>query len=636
MAIHREHWAHSIHIPDPRSVLLSVLSPKNYSMFGLRRRQEGIATFLATTIFLRILCLVPVAVTLNRECANPKCLFHICDASVNWKLVSAQRQDRPPACEWPASWVHFNFLKDEGSHFTDFYSHHHDAFKLAIGKIRIDEWCQKNVATLKKVPTTMWPPNNHSLLWPNSNVSGLCGEELNLVPAVARHTCIAGTWDPLLYQTCLQDSLLPNTCNGEFIFCSYANSHLEGQAILVLTYMLIPSAALLLMLIIHVLVLIFGNFSTIQAQEDVELRRAVRRRTASLQARLQNDQLDSDGSLWWSRRSLEARLVFFFSDIVLDMICCINFFRAEAYAFGGCQLVILTFSGILQLKVGFSSTWKAIRNSLHKGLPNNVVHLLLLQEKTFEAPLSLCFQFYAAFYVNENLAAFVSLWVSMLFSIVGIANGILIYNHLTPFDLELMEEEELSKMPPSTIGVSSLTGIQAPALPSPPGLGFTPHQEMLPKQTLPSPPGLGFTPSRVKEGRKEGRKPGQYVSDTEWNQGIFLAANWYHVTLSPVSSFAKTNVEVSDEQKRAAPFALDFFLSKSAHPHAVKRFYPWWSFSAVHWRLAWGISFSISSILCCRIKGVLFFSRALHHQNFHIENNFVHWDLRNVFCCFLL
>ena len=41
-AIHREHWTQSIHLPDPRSVLLSVLSPKNYSMFGLRRRQEGI------------------------------------------------------------------------------------------------------------------------------------------------------------------------------------------------------------------------------------------------------------------------------------------------------------------------------------------------------------------------------------------------------------------------------------------------------------------------------------------------------------------------------------------------------------------------------------------------------------------
>ena len=506
VAIQREHWAHSIHLPDPRVVLLSVLSAKNYSMFGLRRRQEGIGSYLATTIFLRILCLVPVAVTLNRECANPKCLFHICSAANgDWKLAILQRLDRPPECEWPASWVGPSTVSVEGrdSLFTGLW--HNKALSLAIDKIRIDEWCRKNLATLPKVPTTMWHRSNHSLLWPNSNVSGLCSEELKLVPAMARHSCIAGTWDPLLYQTCLKDSWLPSMCNGEFLFCSYANSHLEGEAILGLTYLLIPSAALLLMMVIHVLVLILGNFSTIRAQEDVELRRAVRNRTASLQDRLQNDQLD--GSLWWSRRTLEARLCFFLSDIVLDMICCVNFFRAEAYAFGGCQLVILAFSGILQLKVGFSNTWNAIRHSLRKGLPNNVVHLLLLQEKTFEAPLSLCFQFYAAFYVNDNLAAFVSLWVSMLFSIVGIANGIYIYNHLTPFDLDLMEEEEL-EMPPSTIGVSSLSqGIQAPvALPPPPGLGMMP-----PKQTLPPPPGLGFTPSRV----KKGRKPGQFVSDTE-------------------------------------------------------------------------------------------------------------------------
>jgi len=347
-----------------------------------------------------------------------------------------------------------------------------------------------------------WPPANFS------GYSGLCAEDLKLVPAIARHSCIAGTWDPLLYQYCLKDSWLPNMCNGEFIMCSYfGNAYLEGQALLVLTYILIPGAALLLMLLIHVLVLLFGNFSTIHAEEDVPLRRSVQRRAASLRERLQTDQLE--GSLWWSRRTLEAKLCFFLADILLDVVCCVNFFLAEAYAFGGCQLVIVLFSGILQLKVGFGTTCKAILNSLHKGLPNNVVHLLLLQEKTFEAPLSLFFQYYAAFYVNENLAAFASLWVSMFFSIVGIANGIYIYNHLTLLDLELMEEEELSEMPPSAIGVSSLTGIQAP-LPPPPGL--TPHQEMRPKQTLPPPPGLGFTPaSRV----KQGRKPGQYVSDTE-------------------------------------------------------------------------------------------------------------------------
>ena len=299
MAIQREHWAHSIHLPDPRGVLLAVLSPKNYSMFGLRGRQEGIRTYLATTIFLRILCLVPVAVTLNRECASPKCLFHRCAPSREdppWLIVATQRRDRPPACEWPARW---------GTRWSD------DGDLSAGAALPFDgaEWCQKKIATLPEVPTTMYPNLMSPLLWPHPNADGLCSEEMNLVPAMARHTCIAGTWDPVLYQSCLKDSWLPNIGNGEFLFCIYANSHLDGQAMLVLTYMLIPSAALLLMLIIHVLVLILGNFSTILAQEDVELRRAVRIRMASLQERLQNDQLD--GSLWWSRRTLAAKLCFF-------------------------------------------------------------------------------------------------------------------------------------------------------------------------------------------------------------------------------------------------------------------------------------------------------------------------------------
>ena len=520
VAIHREHWTHSIHIiPDPRSVLLAVLSPKNYSLFGLRRRQQGVAAFLSIMIFLRLLCLVPLAVTLPAKCATPGCWFHYCwyDAPPpRWEFKTHLREDRPPHCEWPpARWDFIGFKRNMCSWSNP--EHYGTATRedILFDVSLVEKWCQTNETTWPRVPTAMYfyPESkirNRVLAWPPANFSGysgLCAEELKLVPAIARHSCMAGTWDPLLYQYCLKDAWLSNMCNAEFMICSYATGNLEGQAILVLTYILIPGASLLLMLLIHVLVLIFGNFSTIHAEEDAQLRRAVQRRTASLQERLQTDQLE--GSLWWSRRTLEAKLCFFFADILLDMVCAVNFFRAEAYAFGGCQLVILAFSGILQLKVGFCSIWKAIRNSLHKGLPNNVVHLLLLQEKTFEAPLSLFFQFYAAFYVNENLGAFVSLWVSMFFSIIGIANGIYIYNHLTPFDLELMEEEELSKMPPSTIGVSSLAGIQAPALPPPPGLGFTPHQD--PKQTLPPPPGLGFTPSRV----KEGRKPGQFVSDTE-------------------------------------------------------------------------------------------------------------------------
>ena len=525
-AIHREHWSQSMHIiPEPRSVLLAVLSPKNYSLFGLRRRQQGVAAFLSTMIFLRLLCLVPLAVTLPSKCGTPGCWSHHCwyntDITRPWYFWTELRDDRPPHCEWPpARWDFIELLNGfwfswSNPGWRSTKTREDILFDVSL----VEKWCERNETMRPGVPTAM----NHLLgtheheqptilAWPTANFSGysgLCHEDLKLVPAIARHSCSAGTWDPLLYQYCLKESWLPNMCNAEFILCGYATGNWEGQALLVLTYILIPGAALLLMLLIHVLVLFFGNFSTIHAEEDANLRRTVQRRAASLQERLRTDQLE--GSLWWSRRTLEAKLLFFLSDIVLDMICCVNFFLAEAYAFGGCQLVVVLFSGILQLKVGFGTTWKAILKSLHKGLPNNVVHLLLLQEKTFEAPLSLFFQYYAAFYVNENLAAFASLWVSMFFSIVGIANGIYIYNHLTLLDLELMEEEELSEMPPSAIGVSSLTGIQAP-LPPPPGL--TPHQEMRPKQTLPPPPGLGFTPaSRVKQGR--GRKPGQYVSDTE-------------------------------------------------------------------------------------------------------------------------
>ena len=506
-------------IPDPRSVLLAVLSPKNYSLFGLRRRQQGVAPFLSIMVFLRLLCLMPLAVTLPAKCGTPGCWHHHCwyyTERRRWEFWTDLRSDGPPHCEWPpARW---DFIEHDNGFRWSEPTRHSTATRedLLFDVSLVEEWCERN-ETRPGVPTAMndWLANQTDraiLAWPPANVSGysgLCAEDLKLVPAIARHSCIAGTWDPLLYQYCLKDSWLPNMCNGEFIMCSYfGNAYLEGQALLVLTYILIPGAALLLMLLIHVLVIFFGNFSTIHAEEDAQLRRSVQRRAASLQERLRNDQLD--GSLWWSRRTLEAKLCFFLVDILLDVVCCVNFFLAEAYAFGGCQLVVVLFSGILQLKVGFGTTWKAILNSLHKGLPNNVVHLLLLQEKTFEAPLSLFFQYYAAFYVNENLAAFASLWVSMFFSIIGIANGIYIYNHLTLLDLELMEEQELSEMPPSAIGVSSLTGIQAP-LPPPPGL--TPHQEMRPKQTLPPPPGLGFTPaSRV----KQGRKPGQYVSDTEW------------------------------------------------------------------------------------------------------------------------
>lgn len=274
---------------------------------------------------------------------------------------------------------------------------------------------------------------------------------------------------------------------------------MEIQNILVLSYILIPGTGLFLTFVIHIFAFFFGNFRTMQVQENSKLRRAVHRRTMQLQEKLQKGQLDN--SLWWSRRMLESKLFFFAADIVLDAVCCVNFFLAESYEFAACQLVIIIFSAVLQFRTtDVRTTWKAIKNSWQTGLANNALHVILLQEKTCEAPLSLFFQFFAAFYLNEEWWTFLTLWFSMLVSILGIANGLYIRNHLTPFELETLEEEEVCrpKTPPATVGVPSwpsdptmqgIQGIQAPSC-------------------LPPPPSLPTLP-------KEGRKPGQYASATE-------------------------------------------------------------------------------------------------------------------------
>ena len=331
IAIHREHWSRSIELPDPRTVLVSVLSPQHYSLLGLRRKQEGVVRFVWSTILLRGLCLLPLLLTLPGECPKPGCMFHFCvHDHESWVLQAHDRRDQPPDCSWPTRWIPtLNY------HEPPERSSVH--LETLVDRKLITDWCQRNETTWPRVPTSMlhWASSDFILLWPtstSSNFSGLCSKDLNLVPAMARHSCMAGTWDPILYQTCLKPALLPNSCNPTFLVCSYLTSdRVEIQDILVLSYMLMPGTGLFLTFVIHIFAFFFGNFRTMQVQENSKLRRAVHRRTMQLQEKLQKGQLDN--SLWWRRRMLESKLFFFAADIVLDAVCCVNFFLAESYEF---------------------------------------------------------------------------------------------------------------------------------------------------------------------------------------------------------------------------------------------------------------------------------------------------------------
>ena len=146
------------------------------------------------------------------------------------------------------------------------------------------------------------------------------------------------------------------------------------------------------------------------------------------------------------------------------------------------------------------------------------MHALLVEEKTFEAPLSLFFQFGTAFYLSDNPRAFAILVCSILTSLGGIANGLYIANHLSfvdveEVDLDLCHSPQAMNFkadlpqPESNSPQSGHPALHLQHLPPPPGLQPTqlpPPPGLQPTQ-LPPPPGL--QPNK--------RRPGQFVSDTE-------------------------------------------------------------------------------------------------------------------------
>lgn len=217
------------------------------------------------------------------------------------------------------------------------------------------------------------------------------------------------------------------------------------------------------------------------------------------QEQLQNGNLEH--SIWFGRVALSLQLVYFLSDIVMDVVCFVSFVQTSAWAFAAVQLVIFMASGFLQMRqTNCQSFRKIIAESFNVGLPCNTLQRMFLQEKTFEAPLSLFVQFFSAFYVANDEQAFLSLFGSMALSCWGISTGLFLSNHLAIVDLEDeydLKEAEIGRMGP---------------LPSPQVLGQsiqTPHQHRpFGGNVYPPPPGL-YPPGLYP------KKKGQFASDTE-------------------------------------------------------------------------------------------------------------------------
>lgn len=76
-----------------------------------------------------------------------------------------------------------------------------------------------------------------------------------------------------------------------------------------------------------------------------------------------------------------------------DVVCFVAFVQTSAWAFAAVQLVIFMASGFLQMRrTNCQSFRKIIAESFNVGLPCNTLQRMFLEEKTFEAPLSLFVQ----------------------------------------------------------------------------------------------------------------------------------------------------------------------------------------------------------------------------------------------------
>ena len=101
-----------------------------------------------------------------------------------------------------------------------------------------------------------------------------------------------------------------------------------------------------------------------------------------------------------------------------------------------------------------------------------------IEEKTVEAPLSLFLQYYAAFFINDKATSFMTLWFSIMTSVLGISTGVYVSNHLQVLE-ELPEaawKPEAVIAPPALEGVT--IGVQPPVLP--PGLSNSKAYPTLP------------------------------------------------------------------------------------------------------------------------------------------------------------
>eukprot|EP00435_Cladocopium_sp_Y103_P031329 s964_g7.t3 len=221
----------------------------------------------------------------------------------------------------------------------------------------------------------------------------------------------------------------------------------------------------------------FGDFVLTNAQEDGDLRKAVRRRARKLEREMHLH----EATVVERTRAYFALSMFLF-DLASDGSCIAQFILNGNFGFGACQALIV-------LVAGATEVWKgnpkelllAFKEFRKTGVPSDRFLSILQAEKSLEAPLSFMLQFYSAFIIpSASEFAFANLGFSIAMSLYGISKGVYENLHLNMEDA-FEAAEELTDSEPATPH-AQLVGLP------PPGMA-PPHPALAPALVAPLPPG---------------------------------------------------------------------------------------------------------------------------------------------------
>ena len=467
----------------------SVFTNPGYSSFGFRRGQKGNSLNALTIIVARVACAaVLVHVVLNACGAKHPANLYQCECRSTY-LYHEEKQEpaREPTGE-PAgepvsiigSWLATGKEKcnDHDLYGYDSARGGYYQFLPAAGVL-----CGNN------------DESQHLLVGETSEVH-LCREVK--LPGWLEGHCQAGHLDAVEYFYCREQSWYMEYCNARFRVCAIffvtAELGIFGKVCCIA-----PLLGLALMILIHLAGFIVAKQtnqpSLMNVSENCELRLRIRTKAYHFEQQLQKEQLEH--SIWWGRRSLEMNLFFFLLDISSDFLVLYRYFSAGtdiSVIFGCCQLAILLVGFLYQFWcTSFRKLFLATCESWNVGMPCNRLQKVLMREKTIEAPLSLFLQYFSALYLQGSL---LSLFLSMLSSIFGIANSFYISRHLAVQEYDDVDDETMMKNTPvvCVVGVGEAKLPPPPGLPGPDGEAKLPPPPGLPgpdgKAKLPPPPGL--------------------------------------------------------------------------------------------------------------------------------------------------